>query len=75
MPPIQPGRLFQPQRLLEFGLLVEHVLAGDRLEFLDLQLVRLRALVLGGGVEMTGAGASLQLDLLAHGDSPLRVHS
>src|ERR1700752_616061 len=54
-------------RLLQFRFLVEHVLAHARVELLDFDLVRRRALVLGRGVEVTGSRSRFELDLLAHG--------
>jgi hypothetical protein len=48
------------------------VLARDRVVFLDLHLVGRRALVLGRGVEMAGAGGGLELDLLTHGSTPVK---
>src|SRR4029079_7907286 len=52
--------------LLDFGFLVNDVLAGNRVEFLHFYLVGGRALVLRGGVEMTGAGRRFQFDFLSH---------
>src|SRR5512147_2664398 len=56
--------------LLELGFLVEDMLARLGIVLLDLQLVRRGALVFGRGVEVAGAGARLELDLLAHGRPP-----
>src|SRR5690606_13297302 len=61
-----------PPRSLDLGFLVDHVLAGDRIELPDLHLLRHVPLVLVGGVEMAGSGRRLELDLLAHGDPPRR---
>src|SRR5690606_38370724 len=47
-----------------------HVLAHDRIELLDLQLLRLGALVLRGVVVVAGAGARHQADQLTHRDPP-----
>ena len=54
--------------LLQLGFLVDHVLAGNRVELFDFHLARHGPLVLGGGVEVTGAGGRFQFDLVAHGD-------
>src|SRR3990172_10515130 len=53
-------------RSFEFGFLVDHVLARDRIEFPDLQLVRRGALVLVRRVEMAGAGGCFYLDFFPH---------
>src|SRR5260370_25543468 len=55
---------------LELGFLVENVLARDGIEFLDLHLSGHRLLVLGRGVEVPGPGRGLQLDLVAHLETP-----
>src|SRR3970040_2609536 len=52
--------------LLQLGFLVEHVLARLGIVFLDLHLVGRGALVLGGGIEVAGAGGRFELDLVAH---------
>jgi hypothetical protein len=39
------------------------VLAGDRIEFLDLHLFRHQLFILRRGVEMAGAGRRFELDL------------
>src|SRR5690606_5872186 len=59
-------------RSLDLGFLVDHVLAGDRIEFLDLHLLRHVPLVLVGRVEVASSGRRLELDLVAHGVSPRR---
>src|SRR5436190_24120890 len=55
---------------LQLRFLVEHVLARLGVVLLDLHLVGHRALVLGRGVEVAGAGRRFELDLLAHGSAP-----
>jgi hypothetical protein len=55
-----------PVRLLELGLLVEHVLAHLGIVLFDLHLVRRGALVLGRRVEVAGPGGRFELDLVAH---------
>ena len=42
------------------------MLARDRVEFLDFNLVRFGALVLGRGVEMASAGAGFEFDFFSH---------
>src|SRR5688572_8248543 len=59
--------------LLDLGFLVGHVLAHDRIVLADLHLLGMQALVLGRGVEVTGAGARNELDLVAHGIDLRRV--
>src|SRR5688572_32922132 len=59
--------------LLDLGFLVDHVLAHDRVVLADLHLLGMQALVLGRGVEVTGAGARNELDLVAHGIDLRRV--
>src|SRR5262245_44402187 len=51
--------------LLEFGFLVRHVLAHDRIVLLDLELARGVLAVLDGRVEVAGPRRRLELDLLA----------
>jgi hypothetical protein len=53
-------------RLFQFGFLVDHMLARNRIEFLHLNLVRGSALVLVGGVKMTGAGGRFEFDFFTH---------
>jgi|JI61114BRNA_FD_contig_81_1173280_length_561_multi_3_in_0_out_0_2 hypothetical protein len=53
--------------LFDLGFFVGDVLASDGIEFHDLHLLGLGALVLGGRVEMAGAGRGLELDLVTHG--------
>src|SRR5687767_5589007 len=62
-----------PGTLLEFRFLVGHVLARDRVELAELHLFGMQALVLGGRVEMAGAGGGNELDLVAHGLSLRRA--
>src|SRR5690606_41596079 len=57
--------------LLDLRFLVRHVFAYFRIEFLYFHLLRMEALVLGRRVEMTGAGARYELDLLTHGSGLL----
>src|SRR5262249_10417647 len=57
--------------LLQLGLFVDDVLARLGIVLPDLQLVGRGALVLGGGVEVAGAGGGFELDLFAHGYLPL----
>lgn len=65
----------QPEilRLLQLGFLVRNVLTRDGIVLLDLHLFRHGALVLGGRVEMTGAGCRFQLDFFPHGITPLNL--
>src|SRR5690554_5814194 len=51
--------------LLDLGFLVDHVLANNRIVFLEFELVRGVALVIVGSVEVTGTGRGYQTDLLA----------
>src|SRR5688500_7722918 len=51
----------------QLRFLVDDVLARLRIVLLDLELVGRGALVLGGGVEMAGAGRGFELDFLSHG--------
>src|SRR3954454_18226955 len=53
--------------LLELGFFVDDVLARLGIVLLDLDLIGRGALVLGGGIEVAGAGRGFELDLLAHG--------
>lgn len=53
-------------RLLEFGFLVFDVLAYDRIEFRNFDLLRLGALILGSGIEMAGAGRRFELYFFSH---------
>jgi hypothetical protein len=52
--------------LLDLGFLVHDMLANHRIELLDFHLFRHVALVLGGGVVMTGTGAGYKFDFVAH---------
>src|SRR6266571_3668034 len=52
--------------LFDLGFLVDDVLARPGVVLLHLDLVGRAALVLGGGVELAGAGRGFELDLLAH---------
>lgn len=52
--------------LLDFGFLVDHMLADDGIELLDLHFIRHGALVLGSSVEMTCSGAGNQFDFISH---------
>jgi hypothetical protein len=54
------------QALLDLGFFVSDVLAHDRVELLDLHLIRVEALVLGRGVVMPRARGGYQLDFVAH---------
>jgi hypothetical protein len=54
------------QKLFDPGFFIGHVLARDRVEFLDFNLVRFGALVLGRGVEMASAGAGFEFDFFSH---------
>ena len=53
-------------QLLDLGFLVHHVLANNRIIFLDLDFVRGGALVLVGGVEVAGTGTRNQTDQFTH---------
>src|SRR5439155_27332051 len=52
--------------LFDLCFLVDDVLARPGVVLLHLDLVGRAALVLGGGVEMAGAGRGFELDFLAH---------
>src|SRR5882762_6864404 len=52
--------------LFYFCFLVDDVFARPGVVLLHLDLVGCAALVLGGGVEMAGAGRGFELDFLAH---------
>jgi len=52
--------------LLDFGFVVDNVLANHGIKFLDGHFVRHVALVLVGGIEVAGAGAGYQSDLVTH---------
>ena len=56
-----------PVGLLDLAFLVHHVLAYDRIEFLDFDLIGGGALVLVGGVEVTRSFRGNQADLVALG--------
>ena len=45
----------QRQQLLDFAFFVDHVLANDRIEFLDFHLAGHGTLVLTGRIKMTGS--------------------
>jgi len=62
----QVNRRHRRPDLLNLGFFVDHVLAGNRIEFLDLELVRGGALVLVGRVEMAGAGRRFEFDFFTH---------
>ena len=51
--------------LLDFGFLVLDVLARFRIKLRDRHFFWHGALVLGGGVKVTGAGGRLELDFFA----------
>ena len=57
-------------RLLELGFLIQDMLTYDGIELLDLHFFGHGALVLGRGVEMTGAGAGFQFDFFTHDAIP-----
>jgi hypothetical protein len=60
-------------KLLQFGFFIKHMLACNRIKFLDLDLLRGGALVLVSGVEMAGTGAGFQFDLFTHIQYPLDI--
>src|SRR5438309_11610258 len=69
MPGARPGRAMpqaaaagQDRALFDLGFLEDDVLAGDRVELLQLELVGLGPRVLPGHVEEAGIGAADQLD-------------
>jgi hypothetical protein len=53
--------------LFDFRFLVQDMLAHDGIELLDLHLFGHVFLVLGGRIEVAGAGAGYQFDFVAHG--------
>src|SRR5258706_1598398 len=63
--PCDPLSCLLSKGLLQLHFLVGHVLACLRIELHQFELFRRRLLVLVGRVEMTGAGARLELDLFA----------
>jgi hypothetical protein len=63
--------IWRADQSFDLAFLVNHMLADHRVEFLDFHLFRHISLVLGRGVEMTGAGAGNELDLVTHCDAPL----
>jgi hypothetical protein len=52
--------------LLDLSFFVDHMLANDGIELLDLKLFWLGAFVLGRGVEVAGTGAGFKLDFVTH---------
>ena len=52
--------------LFQLGFFVNHVLAGNRIEFFDFEFAGGGPLIFSGGVEMASAGAGFQLDFIAH---------
>src|SRR5205823_5337806 len=69
-PALKPPRARLGSASLELRFLVEDVLAGDGIEFLDLHLFRHRFLVLGRGVEVPGSSRGFQFDLVTHFETP-----
>ena len=61
---------FRRPALLDLGFFVDDVLARDRIEFLHLNFIRGRALVLVRGIEMPGAGGRFEFDFFSHDPSP-----
>jgi hypothetical protein len=57
-------------QLLDLGFLVHHVLAYNRIEFLDFDLVGSSTLVLVGSVEVTSTGRGDQTNQFTHGAAP-----
>ena len=55
----------ETDRLLDLGFLVFHVRARFRIKLHDCHFFRHRALVLGGGVEVTSACGRFQRDFVA----------
>jgi len=53
-------------QLFDFGFFVDHMLAHDGIELLDLHFIRHSALVLVGGVEVAGTGAGYESDFVTH---------
>src|SRR5471032_346622 len=53
-------------QLLDFAFFVDHVLANNRIIFLDLDFVRGSTLVLVGSVEVTSTGARDQTNQFTH---------
>ena len=58
-------------QLLDLGFLVHHVLAYDRIEFLDFDLIGGGALVLVGGVEVAGTSDKLDSFIQAIGTASI----
>jgi hypothetical protein len=53
--------------LLQLGFLVCHMFASLGIVLLDLHFLGHGLLVLGGGIEVTGAGSRFEFDLFTHG--------
>jgi hypothetical protein len=63
-------------KLLDLRFLVRHVLAHDRIVFLDFHLVGMQALVLRDHVEVARIGGRQEFDFFAHGrELPLNLHA
>jgi len=73
------GRAFFRARrklyLLDFCFLVHDVLSYDWIEFFHFQFSCHGALILGRGVEMSGARGGHEFDLVSHDVFPLRVRA
>jgi hypothetical protein len=57
--------------LFDLRLFIHHMLADLGIELFDFHLARLIPFVLGGGVEMSSAGAGDEFDFITHGSVPL----
>jgi len=55
---------------LDLGFFIDHVLARDRVVFLDFHFTGGITLVFVGRVEMTGASCGLKFDFFTHGLTP-----
>jgi hypothetical protein len=56
----------EKNQLLDFAFFVDHVLANNRIKFLDLDFVRGSTLVLVGSVEVTSTGARNHSNQFTH---------
>jgi hypothetical protein len=56
--------------LLELHFLVDHMLTHDGIELLEREFFGRRFLVLGRGVEVTGAGCRFEFDFFTHDLAP-----
>ena len=69
-----PGGFFHVEKesgLLDFGFLIDHVLADHGIVFFNFHFVRHVALVLGCSIEMASVSAGDKFDFITHDFAPL----